>query len=182
MHIPFCLKKCEYCDFYSVTSKDLQDDYVNALINEIESYRDKFLSKEIRTIYFGGGTPSLLDINNVKRIIDKIFEFDTKNDIEITFEANPETLSLEYLRQLKETNVNRLSIGMQSMDDNILKQIGRVHTAQKFEEQYSNARLVGFDNISIDVMFGFHEQTVSDLMQTLKKVIELSPEHISFLV
>lgn len=180
IHVPFCVKKCNYCDFYSLPlHEENQDIYVNALVNEIESYKDKLFEKGISSIYFGGGTPSLLKIENVEKILDKIYEYNVLENIEITFECNPETLTLEYLKRLKKTKINRLSIGMQSMNNDMLKYIGRIHTKEKFIESYENARKVGFNNISIDIMFGFFEQTLKDLQNTIYETLKLNPEHIS---
>ncbi len=174
------MKKCDYCDFYSLPNKlGLQDRYVDVIINEIDLNFDKLENKVIKTIYFGGGTPSLLSIENINKIFNKIYEFNVCDDAEITLECNPETLSFEYLQMLKNTKVNRLSIGMQSMNNTILKQIGRIHTKEKFIESYNNARKVGFDNISIDIMFGFLNQNFDDFKETLNESISLKPEHIS---
>lgn len=180
IHIPFCVKKCDYCDFYSVANQqNLQDDYVNALINEIKNDRDKFIDRNISTIYLGGGTPSLLSVSNIERILDELFKFRTSENIEITLECNPETIDLYYLENLKKTKVNRLSIGMQSMNNDRLKSIGRIHTKEKFIESYKCARSVGFNNISVDIMFGFYNQEFSEFEQTLIEIISLDPEHIS---
>ncbi len=162
-----------------MTDSSLQNDYVNALINEIESYSESLKTRVVSSIYFGGGTPSLLTIENINMIIEKIYQYEILDNIEITLEANPETLSKEYLERLKTTKINRLSIGMQSLDDDMLKQIGRVHSRDKFLEEYSNARSVGFDNVSIDVMFGFHGQTMESFGKTLEEVVSLKPTHIS---
>ncbi len=179
IHIPFCLKKCDYCDFYSVTDHSVQDEYVKSLINELESYKNSLKARVVSSIYFGGGTPSLLTIKNINAILNKIYKYEVNENIEITLEANPETLSYEYLKELKTTRINRLSIGMQSLDDEMLKQIGRVHSRDKFLEEYENARSVGFENISIDVMFGFYGQTMESFGKTLDEVVGLKPNHIS---
>lgn len=181
IHIPFCIKKCDYCDFYSIEKgTDYINSYVNSLINEIDSYRNFIKNKYvISSIYFGGGTPSLLSYEDINRILAKIYEFDVLNDIEITLECNPETLSKTYLEEIYTTKVNRLSIGMQSLSDEMLKNIGRIHTKEKFIQEYNNARAVGFENISIDLMFGFYNQTLDDLRDTLKNVVLLNPTHIS---
>lgn len=180
IHIPFCLKKCDYCDFYSLpNSVNKQDIYVNALLNELSFYEKKLKNYSVSSIYFGGGTPSLLSIKNIKMILNKIKRLNVMDNIEITLEANPETLTYKYLLELLSCGINRLSIGMQSMDNSILNNIGRVHTKEKFIAQFENARKVGFKNISIDVMFGFYKQSIKDLMDTLEEVVSLSPEHIS---
>ncbi len=179
IHIPFCIKKCDYCDFYSVTEHNKQDRYVDYLIKEIDNYKEVLANRVVSSIYFGGGTPSLLTIENVNRIVNKVYEFDILENIEITFEANPETLSIEYLKELHKTKINRLSIGMQSMDNKILGEIGRIHSKEKFIQEYNNARKVGFNNISIDVMFGFYKQSLDDLHNTLKELVALAPTHIS---
>ncbi len=174
------MKKCDYCDFYSLPNKSsLQDKYVDALLNEIDLNSNKLKNRTVSTIYFGGGTPSLLKISNINKILDKVYSFDIDNNVEITLECNPETLSFEYLSELKNTKVNRLSIGMQSMDNKILMDIGRIHTKEKFIESYYSARKVGFDNISIDIMFGFLNQSFEDFKNTLEESVALKPEHIS---
>lgn len=181
IHIPFCIKKCDYCDFYSIEKgTDYICSYVNSVINEIDSYRNFIKNKYvISSIYFGGGTPSLLSYAEINRMLSKIYEFDVLNDIEITLECNPETLSKTYLEEIYTTKVNRLSIGMQSLSNEMLKSIGRIHTKEKFIEEYKNARDVGFENISVDVMFGFYNQTLHDLKDTLEELVSLKPTHIS---
>lgn len=181
IHIPFCLKKCDYCDFYSIKNDaSYHDEYVLALVNELDSYIDEISDRfEISSIYFGGGTPTTLTTQNIGIILDKIFTLDVSPDAEITVEANPETLSYSYLEELYKLKVNRLSIGMQSLSDKFLKQIGRIHTKEKFLTEYNNAKKVGFDNINIDVMFGFYNQSLEDVKETILEVIKLRPTHIS---
>jgi len=176
VHIPFCKSKCYYCDFTSFACKDeLITSYAKALIEEISTYKHAFKDRLIKTIYIGGGTPSYIDSKYIKEILDKI------NNIpeEVTIEVNPGTVTKEKLLDYLAVGINRLSIGMQSANDKILKSIGRIHTYQEFEDTYKLARKVGFKNINIDVMFGLPNQTIDDIKDTIKKVLELNPEHIS---
>lgn len=181
IHIPFCLKKCDYCDFYSIDNFDenIQNKYVDAIINEIKSYNDKLKDYTVKTIYFGGGTPSTLSVQNITRILEKIYVFNITENAEVTIELNPETLSYTYLQELYKTKINRISIGMQSLSNKFLKQIGRIHTKEKFLEQFDNAKKVGFTNINVDIMYGFYNQTIEDLTDTLDELINLNPTHIS---
>lgn len=178
VHIPFCKKKCYYCDFISYVNKEeLYDGYVDRLIEEIESFDYK--NYEIESIFIGGGTPTVLKPTKINKIIEAITKNKYKKDIEITIECNPNTLTKKYLEGLKKTKINRLSIGLQSTENKILNKIGRIHTYEEFLKNYSNARELGFNNINIDLMFALPEQTVKTLENTLNKIISLNPEHIS---
>ncbi len=174
IHIPFCKSKCYYCDFISYANKEsLIDDYVQALVKEI---RYNNLSKyNIETIYIGGGTPSILDSENILKILKEF----TDNKAEITIEVNPGTVNEEKLRKYKEAWINRLSIGLQTENSSLLKEIGRIHTYQDFLKNYETARKVGFTNINVDLMLGLPNQTMAMLEKSLDEVMKLNPEHIS---
>ncbi len=177
IHIPFCKVKCYYCDFVSFANKEeLKKEYVEAVIKEIK-YRklDKY---NIKTMYIGGGTPSTLDSTDISKIIDEVKENLDKN-VEITIEVNPGTVNKEKLEAYKNIGINRLSIGLQSTDDKLLKGIGRIHTYNEFLETYKSAREVGLNNINVDLMLGLPMQKLGTLKKSLREVIKLNPEHIS---
>ncbi len=177
IHIPFCKKKCSYCDFVSFSDKSsLIEKYKTAVIKEI---KNKDISKyKINTIYIGGGTPSILDSKCISDIINEVKDYILDN-AEITIEINPGTADREKLKKYKEIGVNRLSIGLQSTDNNILKEIGRIHSFEEFLNIYSLAREVGFNNINVDLMLGLPGQTIEILEESVRKIIKLNPEHIS---
>ena len=180
IHIPFCKQKCFYCDFCSFANKnEMQEKYVEAVINEIKNitHKEKYT---VTTIYFGGGTPSILNPEYIKNILQEIeSSFEILDDAEITIEINPGTVNEEKLKKYKEYGINRLSIGLQSANDKILKKIGRIHDYKQFEETFFYARKCGFKNINIDLMIGLPTQAVEDVKQTLEKIIQKNPEHIS---
>lgn len=180
VHIPFCAKKCLYCDFISYENKsELIEKYVNTLKQEIVNYKNDNKYK-ISTIYIGGGTPSFINSKYIIQIIEIIrnkFEF-IKN-AEITIEVNPGTATEDKLYDYKKCGINRISIGLQSTDNKILKQIGRIHTYEQFIETYNLARKVGVKNINIDLMLALPNQTLAILEDGINKVTELNPEHIS---
>lgn len=180
LHIPFCKQKCNYCDFCSSPSFiDKADEYTDALLKEIDTYKsaDKIY---VDSVFFGGGTPSILPSEQFIKIVEKLNEiFFIGNDAEITLEANPKTLTAEKLEVYKKCGVNRLSIGMQTIHENELKKLGRIHNFEDFLTSFRIARNAGFDNINIDLMYGIPEQTVESFKKTLETVISLSPEHIS---
>jgi oxygen-independent coproporphyrinogen-3 oxidase len=177
IHIPFCAKKCMYCDFPSFCGKEnLMMDYARALSKEISiSAQDKL----IKTIFIGGGTPTYLSLSAWKVIGDEIKKINKKADIEFSVECNPGTISLEKLNYFKEIGINRLSIGLQAWQDELLNALGRIHTLDEFLAGYKMARNCGFNNINIDIMFGLPSQTLDNLVETLYKAIALQPEHIS---
>ena len=178
IHIPFCVKKCNYCDFNSYTAPELVPPYMEALQKEISLYKD--LNRPVKTVYIGGGTPTLLSEKDLEQLIDGVRRrFKIKSGAEFTVEANPGASSREKLLLLRNLGVSRLSLGLQAYQDRLLKVMGRIHSAKEFEESFKNARQAGFDNINTDVIFGLPGQTVSDFMETLEYLIELSPEHIS---
>ena len=177
VHIPFCKQKCYYCDFVSYCNKDnLIYDYVKAVKKEI---RLQNIQSQITTIYIGGGTPSYIDSQYIKEIIEEIKKKNVTKRPEITIEVNPGTVTKEKLRDYKKCGINRLSIGLQSVQDDILKEIGRIHNYKQFLEVYKLAREVGFKNINIDLMIGIPGQKIKDLKESLEEVVKLQPEHIS---
>ena len=180
VHIPFCLKKCDYCDFCSFPSSVglSRDAYINSLCAEIRSYEKGKIA--VDSVFFGGGTPSILSGCEFKRITDAIYEsFLVKSGAEFTLEANPKTLTEENLKAYLESGVNRVSLGLQTIHENELKKLGRVHSFDDFLSTYELVRRLGVKNVSIDLMYGIPEQTKASFGETLKRVIELSPEHIS---
>lgn len=184
MHIPFCKQKCYYCDFVSYAKcEEKVEKYIQALKKEIKQEVKK-IDKEkyiIDTIYIGGGTPSLIDGKYIKEIVDTIKEnYIITNEAEITIELNPGTVNKEKLRLYKEIGINRLSIGLQSTKNKILKDIGRIHTYEDFLECYNLARKVGFENINVDLMLALPNQKIIDVEESLKEVMKLNPNHISF--
>ena len=151
IHIPFCKKKCSYCDFHFSTSLSKKDDIILCLIKELE-IRKNYLNENIETIYFGGGTPSLLSKKEIMSIIDKIFNVIA--DVEITLEANPNDLTKQKINDLKKSAINRFSIGVQSFQNNDLKFMHREHTAQQAKKCIEDAQDSGWQNISIDLIYG----------------------------
>ncbi len=182
VHIPFCKSKCNYCDFCSYVNNDprVVDHYINSLILEAEDFAPQCKGHQVNSIYIGGGTPSVLPIKQLTRIIDCIISlYDVHKNAEITVEVNPKTVTVDYLKKMWKAGVNRLSIGLQSANNSELHALGRTHTYEEFEKTYKEARYVGFDNINIDVMYGIPGQTKASFNHTLDKVIGLEPEHIS---
>ena len=180
IHIPFCKQKCFYCDFCSFANKnEMQGKYVETVINEIKNitHKEKYT---VTTIYLGGGTPSILNPDYIKNILQEIkSSFEILDDAEITIEINPGTVNEEKLKKYKEYGINRLSIGLQSANDKILKKIGRIHDYKQFEETFFYARKCGFKNINVDLMIGLPTQAVEDVKQTLEKIRQKNPEHMS---
>ncbi|MFR6170738.1 MAG: radical SAM family heme chaperone HemW [Blautia sp.] len=181
VHIPFCVRKCEYCDFLSWSAgEEEREQYVNALLSEIESYRDFVKGYRVSTIFVGGGTPSVLRPKQMERILQKIYEvFELEKRPEITIEVNPGTVDEEKLQCYKANGVNRLSMGLQSVKDEKLRLLGRIHTYQEFAESYELARKVGFDNISIDLISSVPGQTLQEWKEELEIAAVQNPEHIS---
>lgn len=179
IHIPFCKTKCTYCDFYSSTDFARQDDLLRAMLQEIEE-RKSYLNEKISTIYFGGGTPSVLEVADIHSILQAILSnFDVDKNAEITLEANPDDLTLKYLKELREIGINRLSIGIQSFDDKQLIAINRRHSAETALHSVKLAQKIGFDNISIDLIFGLPEQSLQSWKQQIDKAMTLDVQHIS---
>lgn len=181
IHIPFCVSKCKYCDFKSAPSCPKErSDYVESLCEKIRSYESFAKAYRVVSIFIGGGTPSILDAEQMEDIFDAVQEsFVLEDDAEITVEMNPGTVTYEKLRVYRECGVNRLSIGLQSVNNNELKALGRIHTYEEFLATYSMARDAGFENINIDLISAIPHQTVESWRETLKKVVDLNPEHIS---
>ena len=179
IHVPFCAKKCSYCDFYSVSyRKKTVEDFVNAVIRNVIHYSD--FSGITDTIYFGGGTPSLLDGSQISAIISAVKNnFTVSDDAEITLEANPNTLTEKKLTEFYSAGVNRLSIGVQSMNDSELKFLGRLHSAERAEKAVKDAYSTGFRNISCDIMTALPEQSMQDLEYSLERITELPVNHVS---
>ncbi|SDT84253.1 radical SAM family heme chaperone HemW [Desulfobacula phenolica] len=178
IHIPFCVKKCVYCDFYSKTDLSLIPGYINALQKEIE--KRSGLKDAIDTIYFGGGTPSLLSAKEVETLLQTIGDcFSVASDVEVTFEVNPGTVDLNYFRELKNVGINRLSIGVQSFDDDKLKFLNRIHTAGQARNAIDYAGKAGFDNISMDLIYGIPFETKTAWLKDLKTAVTLMPPHLS---
>lgn len=179
IHIPFCKQKCYYCDFVSFANKEeLIERYINALKKEIK-YKLKSKDK-IDTIYIGGGTPSVIDSKYIVEILEEIYSivgFDETR--EVTIEINPGTVDKEKIEAYKTVGINRISLGLQTTNDILLKNIGRIHTYKQFEEAYNLVKQEGFTNINVDLMLALPNQTIKDLEESLKQVINLNPTHIS---
>lgn len=177
VHIPFCKSKCLYCDFPSFANREnLMSDYINALIKEINMKATKYI---IRSLFIGGGTPSYLSEGDLEKLLKCLDKLNFKENAEKTIECNPGTISDDKLKIIKKYNINRISIGLQSVDNNILKSIGRIHTFEQFKENYQKIRKYGFNNVNIDVMFGLPNQSVKNYINGLKEIINLKPDHIS---
>lgn len=183
IHIPFCEQKCSYCGFLSFPKgKDVREQYVKGLVKKIEKWSvdvgDRYI---VDTVFIGGGTPSLLSEKEITDIMNSLKGgFNLSCDAEITIESNPNSLTMEKLKCYLENGINRLSMGIQSMDDRILKTLGRIHTAREGEKAYYLARKAGFKNINLDLMFAISGQTMDIFKDTLKKVTVMNPDHISF--
>lgn len=173
IHIPFCLNKCNYCDFLSFQSNENErEKYIQAIIKEIELY-PKF---KYNSVYFGGGTPSILEAEQLKKVLDSL---EIEENSEVTIEVNPKTVDLEKFKKFKEIGINRVSIGIQSFNSTNLKTLGRLHSSAQGEEAFFLAREAGFENISLDLMFSLPDQTLEDLNRDLDKLFSLRPEHFS---
>lgn len=173
IHVPFCKKKCGYCDFLSFAAKESEiNDYFKYLKKEIELYE----RREYDTIYFGGGTPSLASVEDIKLILDAL---ERDKNAEITIEVNPGTVNFEKLKRYREIGVNRVSIGSQSFNNERLRVLGRIHDSNQIEECFRSAREAGFENISLDLMFALPGQSKEELISDIKKITEFEPEHIS---
>ncbi len=182
IHIPFCKQKCLYCDFLSMAncSESLISQYVSSLKAEIDMYSKIYSNYNIDTIFIGGGTPTYISCEFIKEILDTIYnKFNVLRNCEISCEANPGTLDIKKLNLLKKAGINRLSLGLQTTSNDLLKKIGRIHSYEEFLENYILAREAGFNNINIDLMFGLPNQTFFNFEETLLKVTALKPEHMS---
>ncbi|MBQ2378152.1 MAG: radical SAM family heme chaperone HemW, partial [Clostridia bacterium] len=182
IHIPFCLKKCAYCDFYSCTGcdPDLVHHYISSCMLQMEDISESCRGYEIDTVYVGGGTPTTLPIKEFERLLSAVERnFKLSKYAEITTEANPATADKKYLKALRKLGVNRLSIGFQSANISELKLLGRIHTVEDFANMYKDARAAGFDNISVDLMYGIPAQSMQSFQSTLEYVCDMNPEHLS---
>lgn len=181
VHIPFCVRKCEYCDFLSAPAgADTQQEYVRNLLLEIEQKGVRCTDYEVTTIFFGGGTPSILKAGWIADILNAIHRnFKVRKDAEITIECNPGTLTFEKISIYKSAGINRISVGLQSASDAELRELGRVHTYEDFLKSYDLIRKKGFSNVNIDLMAALPGQTLKSYEQTLRRVLALKPEHIS---
>jgi len=182
LHLPYCISKCPYCDFnsYQLKEDNQISSYIPALYQEIAVYSQKLKKSNIKTIYLGGGTPTILSgiqICNILKFCKDKFRVD--KNAEITIEANPGTLNGEKIKLLTESGINRLSLGAQSFNNTFLKKLGRIHNTQEIIDSYYLARDAGFKNINIDIMFALPDQTTEDLQITLKKAVSLKPDHLS---
>lgn len=183
VHIPFCKQKCYYCDFVSFSNKEEQmEQYIETLKKEIDKF--DFTNYNVTTIYIGGGTPSYLVSEKIVEVLDRLKKKLEDNEttwdkIEITIEINPGTATEKKLKDYKNVGINRLSIGLQTSNDKLLKQIGRIHNYETFLNTYELAKKLGFENINVDLMLGLPKQRIEDIKQSLEKVIELEPNHIS---
>lgn len=181
VHIPFCKQKCSYCDFISYWDKnDLVEKYIEVLKQEIKTNTEDVSKYEISTIYIGGGTPSYIESKHIEEILKTIKKkYNVSKNAEITIEVNPGSATKEKLECYAEAGINRISIGLQSCNNNLLKMIGRIHTYEDFLSTYKLAREVGFKNINVDLMIGLPNQTLEDVKKSLEEIIKLNPEHIS---
>lgn len=181
VHIPFCKSRCIYCDFFSTTSLTERDKYVTAIKKELELRIDYLpLNTEIETIYFGGGTPSMLKAEQLCDVLNHIKQnYNVTENAEITIEGNPDDLCIDFLESIKKGGFNRLSMGVQTFNDKRLKFLCRRHTADIAKKSVENARKVGFNNISIDLMYGFPEESLADWISDIDQALLLAPEHIS---
>lgn len=180
IHIPFCKQKCSYCNFHFSTSFSLKDEMLDAIKKEIVLRKNELGNRTIRSLYFGGGTPSVLSADEIKSLIDEVLkQFDFSSDIEITLEANPDDLDQKFLKELAQTEVNRLSVGTQSFFDEDLKMMNRAHNASQAESSIKRSQDFGFENISIDLIYGSPTSDFEIWKQNLNKTIELQVPHIS---
>jgi len=177
IHVPYCVSKCLYCDFYSfaIEGNDTAE-FTNKIAEEIEKTTFPY---PINTVFIGGGTPTVLQTEQIKRIIGSIYQFPLTDDIEISIEANPGTVNKNSLRELKNMGINRISFGLQSTHNRLLKALGRRHSYEEFEKNYFAAREAGFDNINVDLMYALPNQSPPEWDETVEKIISLAPEHVS---
>ena len=182
IHIPFCRSKCQYCDFYSTAcpEKKLMHDYVRAICAHIKETGPQAPGYRVDTVYFGGGTPSILPPDALAAILTAVrHSFDVSPKAEITFEANPDSVTPRLLRRLKSEGFNRVSLGIQSDDDDMLQRLGRPHTYEDAVNAVKRIRRAGYKNLSVDLMYGLPDQTLEDWQSTLTNVLQLAPDHIS---
>ena len=182
IHIPFCRSRCSYCDFATgIYSSSQAESYTRALIAEILTWNEVEIPEEIDTIYFGGGTPSLLSVQQVCLILDAVrSRFHLQQHLEVTMEMNPGTVTLETLREFRRAGVNRASFGAQTFDDRELARLGRSHTAQQTHATFEQLREAGFDNVSFDLIAGLPGQTIERWQRNVDQALAMKPEHLSF--
>lgn len=180
IHIPFCVKKCLYCDFLSFSqSESKQKEYINALIKEIKKFKNKN-KYNVKTIFIGGGTPSSIKAEYIMEIMDLInSEFSVDENAEITIEANPGTINRNNALIYKKCGINRISLGLQAVQNRLLSKLGRIHSFEEFKESFEILREVGFNNINVDLMFALPTQSLKDWEESLLTIARLNPEHIS---
>ncbi len=181
VHVPFCERKCFYCDFYSIAGTAREDEFTEAVLREIEMKTGNLDNRpEVETVYFGGGTPSLLSVKNLEKIIDKIKEnFLTSEKLEQTIEANPGTVNFRKLRQVNELGFNRISVGAQSFSERDLKFLRRIHDVEDVYRTVSDARKAGFEALNLDLIFSVPGQTRESLLESLEKIVALAPDSVS---
>ncbi|MBQ6678025.1 MAG: radical SAM family heme chaperone HemW [Clostridia bacterium] len=182
VHVPFCISKCAYCDFNSFVPKSelITADYVDAVVSHMEDYKEAGKGYVADSVYIGGGTPTALPQKELKKLLTAVGRnFDVSKKAEFTVEANPGTVDLSYFKMMRRCGVNRISMGLQSADNRELAALSRCHTRQEFADSFMLARQAGFDNISVDLMFGIPGQTVESLLKSLAFVMRMEPEHIS---
>ncbi len=180
IHIPFCKRKCHYCNFFSLATTKYRHEFLKALLQEIKLRKNYLNNERIESIYFGGGTPSLFSTDAIKEILDHIYQnFEIGAAAEITLEANPDDLSLDYLNRLKQTTVNRLSIGIQSFNNAELKYVNRVHNSKEAINSVYNAKGVGFDNLSVDLIYGIPNSDIKSWERNLEIIEKLQVSHLS---
>ncbi|MDO4534271.1 MAG: radical SAM family heme chaperone HemW [Clostridium perfringens] len=180
VHIPFCKQKCYYCDFASFSGKEhLQSDYIKALCKEIKETFKTLDTYIIDSIFIGGGTPSILDVSNMKDLFSEINKLNKSRDIEYSMECNPGSLNEEKLKVMKQFGINRISIGLQGVQNRLLKSIGRIHDFEDFKNNFNLAREYGFNNINVDLIFALPDQSLEEWKETLETICKMKPEHIS---
>lgn len=183
VHIPFCRSKCEYCDFYSLgggRTKELMDRYLHALVMHIRETASLAPDYLVDSVYFGGGTPSFFGADGLKRIFAELDRrFNIARDCEVTFEANPDSVNAITLKKLRAAGFNRMSLGVQNDADEVLRALGRPHTYEQAAQAVEKARAAGFENVSVDLMFGLPNQSREKWMKTLRNVLNLKPDHVS---
>lgn len=181
LHIPFCAAKCAYCDFYSLANRrELWDEYTDELVKRLTEWGRKCGGYTVDTVYFGGGTPSLLGGDRLFRILDAICSgYALDSGAEITCEANPDSMTDDFLKKARLAGVNRLSMGIQSANDDELKMLGRIHSFAQARDAFYRARKAGFDNISVDLMYALPGQSMDSLRHSIEQLLALEPEHIS---
>lgn len=182
IHIPFCVSKCYYCDFLSFANMDDKVElYIDSLIIELDLYKEKLQDYEIKTIFIGGGTPTSINPEYIFKVLQFIYNnFNLRDNIEISIEGNPGTLNKEKVKVYKKAGINRFSLGLQSLNEDLLKTLGRSHSVEDFYNSYNILKDMGIENINVDLMFGLPNQKLDDLVETLDKIIELGVKHISY--